>query len=253
MAERDPNSVLFSLKELRQIEEQRTAEEKKAVQDRIEAARRAKEEEEQQVKAAEARLQRAEEERVQREREARERAARDERIQLAEAESRARIEADMRLQQHRVQVEAEAEARSGAHTLRKIVVTVVALAVVVLAGLGYFLKVKSDEKQRAEAAQQRIAQQIEALKQEFAQAQAQFEQDQRESEERMLALDNKLKNAKDAATRELLSKQRADERERAAKIAAARVKAANDYNRNVRQGLGAGARKCPPDDPLCGL
>lgn len=105
MAERDPNSVLFSLKELRQIEEQRTAEEKKAVQDRIEAARRAKEEEEQQVKAAEARLQRAEEERVQREREARERAARDERIQLAEAESRARIEADMRLQQHRVQVE----------------------------------------------------------------------------------------------------------------------------------------------------
>src|SRR5581483_749286 len=115
MAERRENSVLFSLRELRGIEEKRVKGEEEAEHARIEAKRR------------------AEEDRVRAEQESRERAAREDQLRLQEAERRAQIEAAAKLEQHRI--EAEARARMDAKKFPVGAVVGGVLALVVVAGI----------------------------------------------------------------------------------------------------------------------
>jgi hypothetical protein len=91
------NSVLFSLNELRQLEDERVRTEAEARRAQAEAERRARVEAEQRARDEETRRVREEEERrqrVEREREARQR---EDRLRVEEAERRARVEGELAL------------------------------------------------------------------------------------------------------------------------------------------------------------
>src|SRR5499426_2949939 len=98
-SDRAENSVLFSLKELRRLEDERVKAEADARRAQAEAERRAKAEAEQRARDEASRRAREEEERrrrVESEREARER---ENRLRLEEAERRARVEGELRLRE----------------------------------------------------------------------------------------------------------------------------------------------------------
>jgi cation transport ATPase len=146
MADQNPNSVLFSLEELRRIEEERVAAEHQAEQNRVAAAEQAKLDEQRRLEAEEqARIQ-AEEARVKAEQEAREQADREERIRIAEAERRARVEAEMKLQQQKIAAEAEAAAKVKARKLRNTILAISGIAVIALSGLGFWLYKANEDR-----------------------------------------------------------------------------------------------------------
>jgi hypothetical protein len=134
MSERRENSVLFSLKELRRIEDDRVKREEDEAKARVEAdrvakeaaARRAREEEDQRRRDEEDRLRRIEHEKDSR--------VREEQLRLQEAEGRHRVEGELRLQEERMRL--EVQSRKGSSPI-KAVVTVAAVLVVVAGVLGY--------------------------------------------------------------------------------------------------------------------
>jgi colicin import membrane protein len=139
MAERRENSVLFSLRELRGIEEERVKGEEEAERARIEAERRAREEEERrQREAAEAKV-RAEQERQRQEQLERERIAHDAQVRLQESERRAQIEAAAKLEQHRIEAEARARMDAKKFPVGAVVGGMIGLIVLALAVVGYMV------------------------------------------------------------------------------------------------------------------
>jgi colicin import membrane protein len=152
MAEQKESSVLFSLKELMSLEEDRIKKEEDdrkkreeaELQARMEAERRQREEEERRLRADEERK-RAEEQR------AREEAARLEAIRQAEiekarveAENQARMEALRRQQEHEKELE-HVRQSSGKKRLTYIAVGASFILVAALVGGGIFVKGKIDE------------------------------------------------------------------------------------------------------------
>ena len=145
--QREENSVLFSLKELRRLEDDRQRQEDEERRATVEAERRAREDAERRVREdaerrvrdEEARVRRVDEERVARERE--------EQLRLAEAERRARVEGEMRLQEQRMRLEVHAQkAKSPVKAI------VGAIAVVLAMAGGMALKLSSDAKAAKQAA-----------------------------------------------------------------------------------------------------
>jgi len=139
MAEkREPNSVLFSLRELRQLEDERVTKEQQDLAARLaaekaakeEAARRAREEDEARV--------RAEQDRVRAELDRRESAEREERIRIAESERRAQVEAQMQLEQQRLHLDHQVKLASAAPKSHKLLYGIVAGMAVLVIGLGVF-------------------------------------------------------------------------------------------------------------------
>jgi hypothetical protein len=134
MSERRENSVLFSLKELRRIEDDRVKREEDEAKARVEAeraakeaaARRAREEEDQRHRDEEDRLRRIEQEKESR--------TREEQMRLQEAERRQRVEGELRLQEERMRL--EVQSRKGSSPI-KAVVSVAAILVVIAGVLGY--------------------------------------------------------------------------------------------------------------------
>ena len=110
MAERRENSVLFSLKELRQIEDERVRDEENAEKARIDGERRAKEDAELKAKQEEERKRREEEDRVQRLQSEKERQVREEQLRLEADKHRAQVEAAARLEEARMHAEVQAKA-----------------------------------------------------------------------------------------------------------------------------------------------
>ena len=98
-SDRAENSVLFSLKELRRVENERVKAEADARKARAEAERRAKAEAEARARDEESRRVREEEERRQRAENEREARLREDRLRLEEAERRARVEGELKLKQ----------------------------------------------------------------------------------------------------------------------------------------------------------
>lgn len=151
MAERRENSVLFSLRELRNIEEERVKGEEDAERARIEAERRAREEEIRRAKEAEEAKRRAEEERLRRIEEEKERQVREEQLRLQESERRAQIEAQTKLEQARIEAEARARMEAKKPPIGAIVGGVVGL--VALAGgiMGYLVYSHNQEIKKEQA------------------------------------------------------------------------------------------------------
>ncbi len=175
MAESKESSVLFSLKELMNLEEDRVKQEADAktraaqaeVQARLDAERRVREEEEARMRAADD-ARRAEELRQ------REEAARHEAIRVAEverarldAENRARLEAMRHQQEHEQRVAAISQ-QSGKKQATLIAAGIGAVLFLALVGGGLFIKKQNDANEAqaaaAEAQRQDLQNQIDAAK-----------------------------------------------------------------------------------------
>ena len=149
--EKRENSVLFSLRELREIEEKRVLDEettaRNAEAERLLAAqnaeRRAKEEQEAAVRAA------AESER--RAREDAERRQREEQLQLQASESRARIEAQAKLDAQRLQQEMEIRKQQAANSRPTWLIATVAVLVIAGGATGYIFYQRHQEAQKVAA------------------------------------------------------------------------------------------------------
>ncbi len=151
MAERRENSVLFSLRELRNIEDERVKGEEEADRARMDAERRAKEEAIQRAKDEEERKIREAEDRARREREERERHEREGQLRLQESERRAQIEAGAKLEQARIEAEAKARIEAKKFPVGAVVGGVLGL-LVVLGGLGgYYFHMQNVEHAQQQA------------------------------------------------------------------------------------------------------
>jgi hypothetical protein len=190
MSERRENSVLFSLKELRNIEDGRVQKEKDDARSRAEAERAAQEATLRAAREAEERVRREEEDRLRRIEEEKENRTREEQIRLQEAERRARVEGEVRLQEQRMHLDAQAKRETKSPL--KAILGVTGVLVLVACGLGY--KMYSDHQ--AELAEQRTK---------LAEAQASAQAEKHELEAKLAAIqkdtDAKLAQAQTDAQR----------------------------------------------------
>ena len=164
--QREENSVLFSLKELRRMEDDRIRQEDDERRAREEAERRAREEAERRAVEDAERSRRDEEERIRKAEEDRLGRDREQQMRLAEAERRARVEGEMQLQHERMRL--ELQHRKISSPLKAILISV---GVVTLIAGGVVWKLWSD--QQAELATQR-AERI-RIEQESARREADFQ------------------------------------------------------------------------------
>jgi colicin import membrane protein len=191
MAERRENSVLFSLNELRNIEQDRVRTEEEAERARIEGERRAREEEIRRAKEAEEAKRRAEEDRIRREQDEKDRIVREHDLRLKESERRAQIEAAAKLEQARIEAEVHARAK---FPTTQVVIGVIGL-VVLAAGIMSYLVYNHNEElrrtqaeltQKADAEKKRIMAEEEtrqrALQKQLADLQGQFDRASSEAE-----------------------------------------------------------------------
>lgn len=152
--EKRENSVLFSLRELQKIEEDRVSEEEAATRAAEEAKIRAQMEAERAKREAEEAERRRIEDEERRKVEEAERLRREEQMRLQEAETRARIQAQAAIEQQRVQQELEIR-RVEASKKRPTTLIAIAGVLVVLVGLLIYWVVQkqaAEEKARKEAA-----------------------------------------------------------------------------------------------------
>jgi hypothetical protein len=240
--QREENSVLFSLKELRRMEDDRIRKEddeqraqREAEQQAREAAeRRATEEAERLVREKEENARKAEEEVRARERE--------HHLRLAEAERRARVEGEMQLQAERMRL--EVHARKVSSPVKGIAIAV-GIVVVVFGGVIW--------KLRADASAQLEAQQAERIRVEQESAKREAEQ-LRKYQALFAERQKALAAAQSEEERQRIQKQIEDDRER---------ERARREKKNARPATNAPTPvKVPPtirkprdidDDPLKGL
>lgn len=150
--EKRENSVLFSLRELRTIEENRVQEEEEAARTAEEARIRARMDEERRVREeAEARL-RAEQEEEKRIREMEAHRAHDEKVRVGEAAARAQAEHNARLEQDRLQHEMEIRRQEVAKK-RPTWLLVVAGVLVAAIGISIYLIIQRNKENERKAAE----------------------------------------------------------------------------------------------------
>jgi len=247
MAEQKESSVLFSLKELMGLEEDRIREEEAQKEAAAKAALEAKQAAERAARdAEEARIRAEEEERQRDEQRRKEEAARLEAIRVAEIE-RARADAEHQARLASVTAQQQHEAAMAAlnqdrHKKRlQIMVGVIAgvLLIGVVGGVAWYQDVtqKAAARAAADAAEKKIqADKLERLQREFEMA-------SRKEQE----LSRSLASAKDDAERSRLQA----ELEKAQKEKA-RVGGAARSSGAAKSG-GAQKAACNPNDPLCGF
>lgn len=195
MAERRENSVLFSLKELRNLEEDRVRQEDAAAQARIDAERKAREDEIRRAKEAEELRLREEQGRIRREQEERERAAREGELRLKESERRAQIEAAARLEHVRIEAEARARVDAKKFPTGWVLGGVIGLLVIAGSVMGYLVHVHN-----LELAAQQVAMRAEADQKEKV-LRAQRETEQRKFQAEIEQLQRTLEKATTDAER----------------------------------------------------
>lgn len=224
MSDRRENSVLFSLKELRRIEDDRVRLEQDELTARREAERAAKEASDRATREAEEGRQRDQAERV---RQAEEQAAsrqREDHMRLQEAERRARVEGEMRIHEERMRLEIQHKKRNSPV---KAVVTVAIVIIAAAGGLGYKMYTQNQADQLAS---QRA---LEAAREEAKRTQAELESRLAGIQKDM---NDKLSSAKSEEER---AKIRAD-----AALARAQAQAAQAHAKPTR-----GTSKSDPDKP----
>ena len=155
-AEKRENSVLFSLRELQRIEEERVTEEDAESQRREEERIRAKMEAERAEREAEEMRVRAERDEAKRALDEVEGRQREQHLRLQETETRARIEAQAKLEQERLSHEMHIRRTEAENTRPKWLIGVAAILVLLVGGLGYWLYTQQQEKNK-EKEEARIA------------------------------------------------------------------------------------------------
>jgi hypothetical protein len=250
MAEKKESSVLFSLRELREIEEERIQEEhtakKQAEENRIraqqEAERRAREEEENRRRAAEEAERRA--------REAVENREREERLRVEEAERRARVEAHAQLEHQRMHKELEIRAIEAQKKKPTWLIAVAGGLVLVVGILGFWAYNRSQE---AEKAQRESDAKLAALMKDIDSTQADFNRLSRETEEKYQKLLNAKTDEEKRAAQEALDKAKAERDAKGQALEGLKNKARKERTGDGKKDDGKINVKCDPNDPLCGI
>jgi hypothetical protein len=245
MSERRENSVLFSLKELRNIEDGRVKKEKEDAQARVDADRAAKAAAERAVREAEERRIREEEDRVRRIEDEKLAREREDQMRLQEAERRARVEGEVRLHEERLRLEVQAKHQQKSPL--KAILGVAGVLVIIGGGLGY--KMYSDhqtELAAARAEKERVEAESAAKTREL---EAKFAALQKETDAKLATANTEAERAQiraDAAQR------RADLQ--SGKTTHAKTTAAKDSKpATPDQVRHAGVKKTISDNPLDGL
>jgi hypothetical protein len=200
--QREENSVLFSLKELRRLEDDRQRQEDDERRASLEAERRAREDAERRVREEAERRVREEQDRVRRVEEERVAREREEQMRLAEAERRARVEGEMRLQEQRMRLEVHAQK---AKSPVKPILGAVGV-VVVLAGIMAY-KLNADAKAAKQAAliqQQENDRKNALLAQQAADAQQKAREAQRQYDTLLKQMQDELSAARTKADRDAI-------------------------------------------------
>lgn len=155
--ERNENSVLTSLKDLRRIEDDRMRREEEALRARDEAERLARLEAERLARLEVERRVREEREAELAVEEARRREEREEKLRLAQAETTARIEAEARLEAERMRLEMD-HAPAGGRRLRGVLLGLLAVLLLAGGGMTYLFAVHlpAEARKREEAEQARL-------------------------------------------------------------------------------------------------
>jgi colicin import membrane protein len=246
MSEQKESSVLFSLKELMSLEEDRIRSEEAEKAAATAAAEKARAEAERQAREAEeARIQAEEQRRRMEEQRSREENARLEAIRQAEiekarveAEQRARLEAMAAQQQHEHKL-AQLTHDESKKKLRKTLLAIAIAVPVIGIGAGYLAYTSSQETKAKIAAQ-------EAEGRRLAEEKAKLDAQLKEQAAKVEGLLNQLSSAKDEATRLALQKQieEAQEKQKTLRSGGGGAKPAS--------GGGAATKcNCQPGDPLC--
>ncbi len=251
MSEQKESSVLFSLKELMNLEEDRIKSEEAqkaaaaaaAEKARVEAERAARDAEEHRIRTEEER--RRNEERRSREETARLEAIRQAEIEKArvEAEQKARLEA-MAAQQHHERSLAALQQDERKKKLRKLLIGGAIASVLVI---GIVTVVAVDSAQKNEARIQAEAARARELEEANKRLEAQF----KESEGKMAGLRDQLATAKDEATRLALQKQLEAEQQKQEQL---RRGGGGRPAAGGAPASGGGTKapcNCAPGDPLC--
>jgi multidrug efflux pump subunit AcrA (membrane-fusion protein) len=194
------NSVLFSLRELRRIEDDRVKKEQDAAKAKADAERQAREDSERRAREAEEQRARDEQERARLAREAEDQRQRDDQMRLQEAERRARVDGEMRINEERMRLEIQHRKK---HSPVKAVLGVTGVVVLIAGGVGF--KMYSDhQKELAIAREEKARVEIEAKKKQ-AELEARYASIEKDFAER-------LKKAKSQAEIEALQKERLQQR-----------------------------------------
>jgi len=238
---RETNSVLFSLRELRRIEDDRVKKEQDEARARAEAERAAKEAADRAARDAEERRRQEEEDRARRAREEAEARQREDAMRLQEAERRARVEGEVRINEERMRLDAQHRAK---HSPVKAVVGVAAVLVLIGGGLGYKMYSQHQEElAKVQAERDRIAKEAAKAKAELESRIAGIEKD----------MNDKLAKAGSDAERERI------------RLEAAQAKMAAQQNRPVKHTTSTKPdvpapvkykkveKRDIPDDPTLGL
>ena len=256
MSERKESSVLFSLRELQTIEEDRVSEEAAEVVRAEETARNAVEAEAQRIRNEEESRRVAAENAERQAREAVEQRQREEQMRLEESERRARVEAQAVVEQQRLAKEMDLRLMEQKRKKPAWIIAAV-VGVVLVLGLVFFLKSQSDAAEAAERDRKAVAAEVARMKKGIAATDAQIDAAQLKMEEAF----TQLEAAKDDE-----SKQRAIAARDQAK---ADIKRAREIKKNQQEALAKQAKakkvraknkekklinKCAKSkDPLCGL
>ena len=212
--EKKESSVLFSLRELQQIEEDRISEEEESarlaeeerIRGKMEAERLAREQEE-------ARL-RGEEEAERLAREAREQADRDGQLRLQESETRARIEAQQKLEAERLQHEMEARKIEASKKRPVALIATAVVLVLVVSGLGLWAYNRAEEQKKKDALAQLDREAAEAKQKELEAENARLEAQMAEFDKQISETEEMIKNAQTDAEREAAQKRLQDLRDK---------------------------------------
>jgi hypothetical protein len=236
------NSVLFSLRELRRIEDDRVKKEQEAARAKAEAERQAKEAADRATREAEERRARDEAERARLAREADEQREREGSLRLQEAERRARVEGEMRINEERMRLEMQHKKK---HSPIKAVVSVAGVIVLIAGGVGY--KMYSEhQKELAIAREEKARVEMDAKK----------KQAELESRYAMIEKEfaDKLKKAKSQADIDQLQKERMQLRlDAQAGRTTARQHAAAKTEETKKTVVPNFKKRDIPDDPTLGL
>ena len=236
------NSVLFSLRELRRIEDDRVKKEQETARAKAESERQAREDPERRAREADEQRVRQEQDRVRSAREADEHRQREEQLRLQEAERRARVEGEMRINEERMRLEMQHRKK---HSPVKAVLGVAGILVVIGGGIGY--KMYTDhQKELAVRDAEKARMELDAKKRQAA-VEARYAAIEKDFADR-------LKKATSQAEIEQLQKERLQQRLDAQKGAPARSHTAQSKTEEPKKTVVPNFKKRDiPDDPTLGL
>lgn len=249
-SEKRENSVLFSLRELRSIEESRVKEEEDAAKTIEEARIRARMAEEQRRREEEEAKVRAAEDAARQERDAHDRRVREDQLRVQEAEARARAEHQAQLEAHRLQQEMEIRRQEVQKKWPVWLVVAVGIFAVITIGAVIFM-VQSSRKADSESRARQAAQVEEAKAKEIAKQKEQETAELKKTVDNLIAMLSDLDNQMKESERQLAAASTQAERDKVAGRQAEirrQQRAAQDRLDKVKAGV---KLRCPPDQPLC--